>query len=92
MSFVQSVLFYHRFYFQVMSEVKSEFGGDGSHDMIFLPQVIWTQLRLGLQPLLAYRTGVDQSLVLQWSHRRLREVAETRYLPQDNSQVSITNT
>ncbi|CAI8002750.1 hypothetical protein GBAR_LOCUS3482 [Geodia barretti] len=34
---------------------------------------MWTQLSLSLRPLLTYRVGVDHSLVLQWSHRRLRE-------------------
>ena len=68
--------------------MKSGFGGEGSADLIFLPPVMWTQLSLSLRPLLTYRVGVDHSLVLQWSHRRLREVAETRYLPQHTSQVS----
>lgn len=70
-----------------MSEVKKEFGGESSNDLVFLPPVIWAQLNYHLQPMLTYRTGVDHSLVLRWCHRRLKELAEERYLPNHKTQV-----
>lgn len=75
---------------QVMTEVNTKFGGEDSKALISLPPVIWSQLRHQLQPLLTYRAGVDHSLVLQWCHHRLKEVAEARYLTQDRAKVVVT--
>lgn len=70
-----------------MLEVNARFGGEGSPALLFLPPVVWGQLSHQLQPLLSYRAGVDHSLVLQWNHRRLRELAEERYLSHHRAQV-----
>ena len=72
---------------QVMAEVNVRYSREGSATLVSLPPVIWAQLCHQLHPLLEHRPGVDHSLVLQWSHRRLREVTETRYLTHHRAQV-----
>lgn len=75
---------------QVITEVNIKYGSDGCAALTCLPPAIWAQLSLHIQPLLIYQTGVDHSLVLRWCHRRLREVAETRYLTHSTAQVLHT--
>lgn len=63
-----------------MAEVNETFGHEDSSTMLSVPPVVWSHICHQIQPLLELRVGVDSFPVLQWSHRKLRETAESRYL------------
>ena len=63
-----------------MAEVNSNIGSEESKPILTLPPIIWSQIRHQLHPLLELKVGIDNYLLLQWSHRRLREIADIRYL------------
>ena len=76
-----------------MAEVNASYGGEDSTTVLHsLPPVIWAELSHNLQPLLTFRTGMDHSLVLRWSHRALREMAEASYLTHYGTKVQNDDT
>ena len=70
-----------------MAEVNSKFSHEDSTAMLSLPPVVWSRICHQIQPLLELRVGVNNSPVLQWSHRKLREIANSRYLSPHTTEI-----
>ena len=64
----------------MMAEIDSNIGNEESKPILTLPPILWSQIRHQLHPLLELKVGLDNYLLLQWSHRRLREIADIRYI------------
>ena len=63
-----------------MREVNGKFGHKDASALTSLPTMTWSQIYQQLHPLLEARSGVDSSLVLQWSHQSVKEIAESGFL------------
>lgn len=49
-----------------------------------VPPLLWSRLLESFRPLLEFRVGVGDALVLRWAHRHVQQVATSLYLGLDH--------